>query len=67
MREVLSVFYRLDRRRQGKITLPPLDVYGSVCPGHDSCAMHLVALVFRLSSLLCLETVLSCSCAFAGL
>ena len=34
MREVLSVFYRLDRRRHGKPNLPPLDVYGSVrfCP-----------------------------------
>ena len=30
MRELLSVFYRLDRRRQGKPNLPPLDVYGSV-------------------------------------
>ena len=39
MREMLSVFYRLDRRRQGKPTLPPLDVYGPVSP-HQA---HLLA------------------------
>lgn len=40
-RELLSVFYRLERRAQG-LSLDPLDIYSQVCclvfgKGHDSC------------------------------
>ncbi|KAL0037214.1 hypothetical protein WJX79_006696 [Trebouxia sp. C0005] len=47
MREMLSVFYRLDRRRQGKTTLPPLDVYGPVYEKWKSDVVTLERIMLR--------------------
>lgn len=47
MREMLSVFYRLDRRRQGKPTLPPLEVYGPVFEKWKSDVVTLERIMLR--------------------
>ncbi|KAL3143954.1 hypothetical protein ABBQ32_003767 [Trebouxia sp. C0010 RCD-2024] len=47
MRELLAVFYRLDRRRQGKPNLPPLDVYGATFEKWKSDVITLERIMLR--------------------